>query len=282
MPRQKDCLKSNKDEDAKQVKWKDDETFQVLNIWSDPKVQALLKSTRRHKLIYETIAEELNEYGYPRTWKQVRTKIANLRAEYVKVKPKSGSEPPSWKFWDKVHRIEGQKECRSDDNLIDSIDQEVSEYSNEEDLSESEKPPDGEGAKQSKGSKVLRKFSRAPRHQSENKKQEAIMLKEMVESNRRMEERAEESVQREIRAEERDQKVCDALVGFMNVFGKYLAQKMDKTSEKSSLGLNNDRVIMDGVKSEHDQSANIEKGKHEQNFLSIFADNLRFANSLKI
>lgn len=84
-----------------------------------------------------------------------------------------------------MHKVLGQKECHSDKNLIDTLDIEEaeSEYSDKADYSESEKPDKSE--KDSPKKKVLRKFQRAPRYTKENKKEDANVLKELLESNKR-------------------------------------------------------------------------------------------------
>lgn len=72
---------------ARAVKFSDDETFNLINIWKEDAIQRAFKSTTRHKRIYELIAVEHTENGYPRTWKEARNKIKNLKAEYRQKKP---------------------------------------------------------------------------------------------------------------------------------------------------------------------------------------------------
>lgn len=99
-----------------------DETLNLISIYGHPEIYPLFKSTKKHKLIYQMIAEEHGENGYQRTYKQVKNKLINLRREYNSKKPRSGESPPTWPFYAALHKIIGSKECYKDDKLIDSLD----------------------------------------------------------------------------------------------------------------------------------------------------------------
>lgn len=208
------------------ARWTEDETHNLINIWSDADIQKCFKSTRRHKLIYQTIAKEHDENGYSRTWKQIRSKLRNLKSEYGKRIPHSGEEPPKWPFWMGMHIILGQKECHSDENLLDTIDIEEngSEYSDEDDIHDRETLD--EIPKKEKAKKNFEKIFRPPRQTLEDKKKEEKFRQELLDSNKRNEERLDRSEAREIATDKRDQQVCNAFINFTELFGQYLKHKL--------------------------------------------------------
>jgi hypothetical protein len=65
--------------------WSAEQTSALLGIWGDDEVQAKLDGVVRNKSIYQSIASQLVELGYEKTWKQCKVKIKNLIQRYKKV-----------------------------------------------------------------------------------------------------------------------------------------------------------------------------------------------------
>lgn len=229
MPRSKKSPVSIKAEESSGAHYSKDETLNLISIWSDPDIQEMLKTTRRHKLIYQTVAAEHKDNGYVRTWQQVRSKIKNLKGEYAAKRPRSGDKRPTWPYYEAMHRVLGSKECYNDDNMLDSLDLEdaESEYSDDE-VETDKKPKDKVNETQAKVN--FAKITRPPRRTSEDKKKENSLLQKLVESNERQEKALEESNQREIEADKRDEKMCNSLTNFLDVFGVYLQHKIGNKS----------------------------------------------------
>ena len=79
--------------------WDDTETYSLLAIWCHKNIQEQFKGTRKHKLIYQKIAEKHKLLArYDRDYKAIKNKIANLIYTYKLKKPKSGKYT-SFIYW---------------------------------------------------------------------------------------------------------------------------------------------------------------------------------------
>ena len=55
--------------------WSDDTTRALLIIWANERIQSQLEGQTRNKSVFESIAAELANLGYERTWQQCRIKM---------------------------------------------------------------------------------------------------------------------------------------------------------------------------------------------------------------
>lgn len=135
-----------------------------------------------------------------------------------------------------MHKVLGQKKCHSSDNLIDSlnIEEEESDYSNDEDYTDQESVTEQE--KESTKKKTLQKILRKPprRTADEKRKDEQKFKNDILESNRRFEKHLEETNEREERAEKRDEQFCNSVTDFMGLFGQYLKHKLNNKVESGN------------------------------------------------
>ena len=86
--------------------WSDEEIKALLSIWGDSKVQDELDGAVRNKTVFVDIQKQLAELGYERDWRQCRSKVKNLKAEYRKVKDNNGETGS------------GRKTCRFFDGIL--------------------------------------------------------------------------------------------------------------------------------------------------------------------
>lgn len=147
------------EDSKKNQKWSETETINMLAIWKTPEVQNFFQN-HRHSMVWESIAAELNDSGYKRTGPEIKSKIKNLKALYVKKKPKSGEEPPTWIYWDALHQVFSQKDLYDDSNLMDSLNQESNSSENSDDDTKNDLS-DSEVAAQAVRS--VKKIKRPPR-----------------------------------------------------------------------------------------------------------------------
>ena len=62
---------------ARASNWSDVEIKQLICIWADSSVQAILQGKKRNTSAYEQICEKLKESGYTRTKEQVQVRTKN-------------------------------------------------------------------------------------------------------------------------------------------------------------------------------------------------------------
>lgn len=154
-----------------EARFSKDETLNLITIWGDAEIQEMFKTTTRHSLIWETIAQAHNENGYNRTYKQLKAKIASLKTEYGNKKCRSGDAPSSWPFYSAMHQVLSTKECHNDYNLIDTMDIEEEEVENSEVDEKNEEDMLDKKIKESQNKKMtIHKIARTPRRVSDEKK----------------------------------------------------------------------------------------------------------------
>jgi len=61
------------------VNWTREETFKLINLWSEDVIQAQLERWCRNSQVYQKIADGLREAGFSRTMEQCRDKIKKLK-----------------------------------------------------------------------------------------------------------------------------------------------------------------------------------------------------------
>ena len=77
----------------------------LLGIWRDSKIQ---DGAVRNKIVYEKIAQKINEQGHTRDWKQCRSKVKNLKTRYREVKDhnnRTGNGRKVCKFYSELDSI---------------------------------------------------------------------------------------------------------------------------------------------------------------------------------
>ncbi|CAF4625879.1 unnamed protein product [Rotaria sp. Silwood2] len=117
------------DMDQKQIKrgknWSEEETATFISIWSD-NYESLMTGGSRNTPIYNTMAHQINQLFSQRvmTGADVKAKITNLIAEYRKKKKehgKTGSSPSSWRYFDQIDKLLGERPFNDDTLISDSI-----------------------------------------------------------------------------------------------------------------------------------------------------------------
>ena len=72
--------------------WTDEETFKLIDFWSEDAIQAMLEGCRRNKDIFLRISQEMDAAGFAKTGQQCSGKIKKLRFDYRKIKDCRGKE----------------------------------------------------------------------------------------------------------------------------------------------------------------------------------------------
>ena len=88
--------------------WSDEETFKLIELWGDDRIQIQLEGCKRNKEVYKKIAGGMVEAGHEKTAEQCRKKAKKQKAEYRKVKDsqnKSGAGRKSWKYLDAMDAV---------------------------------------------------------------------------------------------------------------------------------------------------------------------------------
>ena len=60
----------------------------LITIWGQEDVQQQLDGVQRNRIVYQSIASELQKVGVEKTWQQCWTKIKNITFRYRKVSHK--------------------------------------------------------------------------------------------------------------------------------------------------------------------------------------------------
>ena len=108
--------------------WTDEETYKLIQLWGEDKIQAELEGCKRNAHIFDKIAREMVGAGFDRSGTQCRDKIKyvkKLKAEYRKIKDKhgkTGTGRSSWKFFDDMDKILGHKPATCPPTVIDTSD----------------------------------------------------------------------------------------------------------------------------------------------------------------
>ncbi|KAJ6656194.1 hypothetical protein lerEdw1_004111 [Lerista edwardsae] len=80
--------------------WEHQETTLFLTLFGETKVQEQLNSCHQNQVVYENLAERMNDHGYVRTPHQLRIKVKDLKRKYRHMKenqPNKGHE--LWKYY---------------------------------------------------------------------------------------------------------------------------------------------------------------------------------------
>ena len=69
--------------------WSEEEVHALIAIWGEEEIQTQLDGATRNKKVFDKIARQLIELGFPRTGHQCREKIKKLKSDYRKAKDSS-------------------------------------------------------------------------------------------------------------------------------------------------------------------------------------------------
>ena len=58
--------------------WSDDETFKLIELWGEDRIQAQLEGCKRNKEVYSAISEKLLVAGYQKSGTQCRDKARTI------------------------------------------------------------------------------------------------------------------------------------------------------------------------------------------------------------
>ena len=89
----------------------------LLSIWGDTRIQEELDGVVRIKLVYQKIAEKMNEAGHDRDWKQCRQKVKNLKIELEKAEGRG--RKICW-YYEELEKIIGSRAAVSPPQLLES------------------------------------------------------------------------------------------------------------------------------------------------------------------
>lgn len=103
--------------------WSEEETFKLIEVWSEGAIQAMLEGTKRNKEVYLKIAKKLEEAGYIKSGEQCSNKIKKLKFEYKKMKDKqgrTGEGRKDWKYFEVLDSALGHRPATRPPVLVDS------------------------------------------------------------------------------------------------------------------------------------------------------------------
>ena len=92
--------------------WTEAETYKLIKIWGDEKIQSQLKGCKRNKTVYQRIACSLSEAGFQKSAEQCKDKGKKLKSKYRKVKDKhrvTGEGRKRWKFLEAIDNVLADK-----------------------------------------------------------------------------------------------------------------------------------------------------------------------------
>ena len=106
--------------------WDDKEIFLLINIWGEERIQEKLDSCVHKRPVFEKMAKCLAEQGFERTHKQINEKIKQLKKKYKQIKDAnnvSGSGRKTWKFFNVVDEILGDRPISTPSYLFEIEDE---------------------------------------------------------------------------------------------------------------------------------------------------------------
>jgi len=109
--------------------WTNEETFKLIELWSQEDIQAQLEGCKRNQQVYEKISTLMQKEGFTRTYKQCREKAKKLRQQHKKVRDKicqTGQQGrqhliSKFVFFDAVDNILGNRPATEPKVIIDSM-----------------------------------------------------------------------------------------------------------------------------------------------------------------
>ena len=103
--------------------WTDEETFKVIELWSENTLQAMLEGSRSNRHVFAKISKGMEEGGFSKTADQCASKIKKLKFEYQKIKDannRSGHGRKDWRFYDVMDEVLGHKPATQPPVVVES------------------------------------------------------------------------------------------------------------------------------------------------------------------
>ena len=126
--------------------WSDEETLKLVELWGNEEIQVLLEGCTRNQHVYDRIAQGMVEAAYAKNGVQCRDKIKKLKVEYKKIKDnnnETGRDRKTWRFYDCMNDILGNKPATRPTIVIDSLQQGVVPVDDTGDVEVTDAVPDG-------------------------------------------------------------------------------------------------------------------------------------------
>jgi len=110
--------------------WTREETFILINLWSENVMQDKLEGFHRNSLVFCKIADGLRLDGlrldgFTCSMEQCRDKIKNLKAEYKKIHDMRGTTGQGryqeWEYYDAIHQVMGRKHSTEPTVVLESF-----------------------------------------------------------------------------------------------------------------------------------------------------------------
>ena len=115
--------------------WCDKETFKLIELWGEDKIQAQLEECKRNKEVFDAISRKMEEAGYQKSATQCRDKTKKLKKAYRAIKDKhgkTGEGRKKWLFLEVMDSVLGDKPATRPAVLIDTMGERVEEDANHE------------------------------------------------------------------------------------------------------------------------------------------------------
>ncbi|EMP31951.1 Zinc finger and SCAN domain-containing protein 29 [Chelonia mydas] len=139
--------------------WSILETLDLIAVWGEESVQAVLRTSKRNADIYAKIAQGMGDKGYTRDTEQCRLKIRELRQAYQKTREANscfGAKPQTCCFYEQLHPILGRDPTKTPTLSVDtSQGTQAATGNNEEDIVDEEEEEEEENAQQANGGSIL-------------------------------------------------------------------------------------------------------------------------------
>jgi len=118
--------------------WMNEETFKLIELWSQEDIQAQLEGCKRNQQVYEKISVLMQKEGFSRTYKQCREKVKKLCQQHKKVRDKMHQAGQQGRqhlilkfvFFDAVVHILGNRSATEPKVIIDSMGSKADEDDN--------------------------------------------------------------------------------------------------------------------------------------------------------
>lgn len=83
------------------------ENVELIRIWGDSQIQRKFETSYRNSGLWESIAEQMQDAGFNRSPLECKTRVANLKAQFFKLKRgiRPGSSPPDWPYFEMLQAI---------------------------------------------------------------------------------------------------------------------------------------------------------------------------------
>lgn len=104
--------------------WSEAETYKLIELWGNDKIQSQLEGCKQNKTVYERVARSMCDAGFNKSAEKCREKAKKLKGEYRKIKDKhriTGEGRKKWKFLDAMDNVLADKPSTQPPTLIDTL-----------------------------------------------------------------------------------------------------------------------------------------------------------------